>query len=531
MIQEIDLIEGRRHAGQQSWLVRFDGIDCVDKALKLVGSTILVSEKDRPELEEGEFYSQDLVGMTVILKETGEKVGTVVSLFNTGANDLLRVELSPSVHMSDGPGMSKEETSDPGPRVWVPFVEAIVPDVDLINKVMLITPPKGLLELNIRSDETSKKERRQLEWKERKKFQRRLISAKKKLSELDQQHVFDGFRYGEKSQGDLLGNQIVSINSKLLQLALGSIKSSNEKMQLENGVELLEKCSCTASVKQSNAYGNLREKGRDLRSLGKLAVILELKGSRGCITSSDELPITSGGDGDSCLLVEELLGDDQLLVEVGERPSVPLVLISSALLSDSLQQLFSSREHFKFDPEKMWFLDEEKLPIISTSSEESKRHKILMKSPLEILQKPVGSGGIISLLSSSHLLDNLTQLGVEYIEICNISSIRNDRLALLGLVSSCKANVGVQVLKNARKLEEDNLNMIFSIDFMKKLTKQVNKLHLQAIPKLNPHVERVDKEWIDVIPSSPNSLEFHSSIYSCLYSSPPDKVCVLEVTD
>lgn len=33
-----------------------------------MGSTILVREEDRPELEEGEFYTRDLVGMTVIIK-------------------------------------------------------------------------------------------------------------------------------------------------------------------------------------------------------------------------------------------------------------------------------------------------------------------------------------------------------------------------------------------------------------------------------------------------------------------------------
>ena len=46
--------------------------------------------------------------------------------------------------------------------MWIPFVEAIVPDVDVSKREMLITPPKGLLELNMRSDERSKKERRQL---------------------------------------------------------------------------------------------------------------------------------------------------------------------------------------------------------------------------------------------------------------------------------------------------------------------------------------------------------------------------------
>lgn len=51
---------------------------------------------------------------------------------------------------------------DSGPLVWVPFVEPIVPVVDLENREMLITPPKGLLELNIRTHEKSKKERREL---------------------------------------------------------------------------------------------------------------------------------------------------------------------------------------------------------------------------------------------------------------------------------------------------------------------------------------------------------------------------------
>ena len=44
-----------------------------------------------------------------------------------------------------------------------------------------------------------------------KKFQKRLIAAKKKLSEMEQQHVFHGFRYGDKEQGRVLADQIVSV--------------------------------------------------------------------------------------------------------------------------------------------------------------------------------------------------------------------------------------------------------------------------------------------------------------------------------
>lgn len=67
------------------------------------------------------------------------------------------------------------------------------------------------------------------EWKERKKFQKRLIAAKKKLCDMEQQHVFHGFRHGTKTQGTLLANQIVGVNSKLLQLALQNTEISSKR--------------------------------------------------------------------------------------------------------------------------------------------------------------------------------------------------------------------------------------------------------------------------------------------------------------
>lgn len=97
-----------------------------------------------------------------MLQETREPVGTVINVFNSGASDLLHVELDSNISLSDRNGKQRLEGGASGPLVWVPFVEAIVPTVDLSKREMLITPPKGLLELNIRADERSKKERRQL---------------------------------------------------------------------------------------------------------------------------------------------------------------------------------------------------------------------------------------------------------------------------------------------------------------------------------------------------------------------------------
>lgn len=96
--------------------------------------------------------------MLNFFQETGEPVGTVVNVFDVGGSDLLQVKLDSSLEVIDKDGNLKSEA----PLVWIPFVESIVPHVDLSKREMLITPPKGLLELNVRSDERSKKERRQL---------------------------------------------------------------------------------------------------------------------------------------------------------------------------------------------------------------------------------------------------------------------------------------------------------------------------------------------------------------------------------
>lgn len=90
-------------------------------------------------------------------------MGTVVNVFNSGACDLLHVRLHSSVNMADGSRKAESVESEVSDQlVWVPFVEEIVPDVDMSRREMLITPPKGLLDLNLRTDQRSKKERRQL---------------------------------------------------------------------------------------------------------------------------------------------------------------------------------------------------------------------------------------------------------------------------------------------------------------------------------------------------------------------------------
>ncbi|KAG9146067.1 hypothetical protein Leryth_024542 [Lithospermum erythrorhizon] len=363
VVQEMELVEGIGHPGQKGWIVKFNGIDTVEEAQKLIGSTVLVVDEDRPVLEDDEFYTRDLVGLRVILKETGEPVGVVVNVFDSGANDLLHVKLNSSVDISQEDENLKLGLDKSGPLVWIPFVEAIVPDVDLNKGEMLITPPKGLLELNIRSDEKSKKERRQLEWKERKKFQKRLIAAKKKLCEMEQQHVFHGFRCGEKDQRSALANQIVSVNSKLLQQAMLSTETQPKRSNFGEFISSLHIKNKIIKDFSSDGTGEhtyleFKSIGNSLAHSGKLACVLAsedwTKFSRQTAYNEHDYEVD---EEDSCLLVKTLLNEESEFIKIDHRPSVPLVLIVPTNSIGTLQQLFVDHDYFAFSSEKFLLSD------------------------------------------------------------------------------------------------------------------------------------------------------------------------------
>ncbi|XP_015958091.1 uncharacterized protein LOC107482195 isoform X1 [Arachis duranensis] len=545
-LREVELEEGREHPALKSWILKFKGIDSVDQAKMLIGATLLVTEEDKPDLEEGEFYTHDLVGMRVFLKESRELVGTVINVFNSGASDLLQVSLDSSFDILDKSGKPRSAGTEASDQlVLVPFVEAIVPDVDMERREMHITPPKGLLELNLRYDERSKKERRQLEWKERKKFSKQLIAVKKKLVEMEQQHVFHGLRYGEKEQRRLLSEQIVDVNSKLLQEALQSleqpIKSRWNMAELVRSLEakLISSLEISAESfvdRSKKLVGDMRmqEKGLTLMSKGKMAIVLlssEIE-NQDCIRNPGNVE-TEATESSPLTLLQKLLCNHETFVE--DRVSVPLILVSSAEQIQPLTTLFTNNNHFGFDSEKVWFLEEEKLPVISSLLEGENKYKILMKSPWEILQAPAGSGGFISLFSKHNIMDNLINMGVEYIEVCCPSGrIAGGNSLLLGLVRSRGANIGIQISHanaNALADSDKNVDMIFSVDFVNKLLKESNILQFDATEKANSYVEKVDKEWVTVTSSTPNSFELSCNIYSSLNACPLDKVCVLQVRE
>ncbi|KAI3969387.1 hypothetical protein MKX01_019948 [Papaver californicum] len=226
-----------------------------------------------------------------------------------------------------------------GPLVWIPFVEAIVPDVDTDRKEMQITPPKGLLQLNLRSDVRSKKERRQLEWKERKKATQCLIAAKKKLSELEQRHVFDGLGFGDKVQKSLIANQIVGVNYKFL---LEFINANKSKLQEHSSKASAEFNSAQGTERTLNATQDLLQKGLKFVSEGKVAIVIVANQ----IINKDSAEL---------LHLQGFLSDEKRFTTTIKDGliSLPLIIVSPASEIQSIQELFSNHDYFAFDPHKI----------------------------------------------------------------------------------------------------------------------------------------------------------------------------------
>jgi 16S rRNA processing protein RimM len=78
--------------GGKTAVARIQGVSDRSAAEALRGKLLEVERSDLPPLEKGEYYHADLLGLPCVDAD-GEPVGTVASIENFGAGDLLEVEL------------------------------------------------------------------------------------------------------------------------------------------------------------------------------------------------------------------------------------------------------------------------------------------------------------------------------------------------------------------------------------------------------------------------------------------------------
>jgi 16S rRNA processing protein RimM len=121
----------RWHSG--ALLVRFAGVRDRDAAAVLGGTWLTVDTGTLAAPEDpDEFRDHDLVGLCVRTAD-GTVVGTVEDVLHHG-QDVLAVR----------PPGGRDGAAGPG-QILVPFVKAIVTEVDVAAGVLVIDPPVGLL--------------------------------------------------------------------------------------------------------------------------------------------------------------------------------------------------------------------------------------------------------------------------------------------------------------------------------------------------------------------------------------------------
>lgn len=106
-------------------IVRLDSVVNRDQAEQLIGFGVLLNKDDLPEIDKNSYYWQDLIGKEATT-ETGVHLGTVKSLFNNGAQDILVIG-------------GQEEYLIPVTRDFL---------VDVQTEGIIINPPPGLLDIN-----------------------------------------------------------------------------------------------------------------------------------------------------------------------------------------------------------------------------------------------------------------------------------------------------------------------------------------------------------------------------------------------
>ncbi|MCR5747765.1 MAG: ribosome maturation factor RimM [Lachnospiraceae bacterium] len=123
-------------------LLKFKELSGINEVEKYKGAYICVPRSEAAKLGPDEYYEADLIGMEIITDED-EQIGTLITVYHTGANDVYEIELDPSFR----PEYKKpKEQSKPKKRtIMIPAIKDCIKNVDTDNGVMTIHLMEGLI--------------------------------------------------------------------------------------------------------------------------------------------------------------------------------------------------------------------------------------------------------------------------------------------------------------------------------------------------------------------------------------------------
>ena len=107
-------------------LLKLKGIDTIEQAEVLRNSYIEIERKDAVKLEEGQYFIADLLGLDVFI-DTGEKLGTLDDIYNTGSSDIFVVK------------------NELGKQFLLPHIDEVIKNIDLENGKITVHIIDGLI--------------------------------------------------------------------------------------------------------------------------------------------------------------------------------------------------------------------------------------------------------------------------------------------------------------------------------------------------------------------------------------------------
>ena len=123
----IPLTIRRQRIHNDGILLAFEGLTTPEQAGRFRNQILYIIATDAKELPEGEYYYHELVGISV-MTETGETLGNVTEIMQTGANDVYVV------------------TNETGREILLPAIAEVILDVDLNSKKMKVHLLPGLVD-------------------------------------------------------------------------------------------------------------------------------------------------------------------------------------------------------------------------------------------------------------------------------------------------------------------------------------------------------------------------------------------------
>ncbi len=108
-------------------LMKLEGVESATQGDLLRGKILYLARKDA-KLPEGRYFIQDLIGMEVQDADTGKVYGHLREVFQTGANDVYRIQ------------------GENGKEYLFPAVEEMIADTDLEAGVIKVRPIPGIFD-------------------------------------------------------------------------------------------------------------------------------------------------------------------------------------------------------------------------------------------------------------------------------------------------------------------------------------------------------------------------------------------------